>query len=836
MSYFPRTGACLAVRSSLLSWSLPVLLVFFCLLVTGCGPSSSKPAPIKLVVWGLQYGEETNGLRARVEEFERRHPGVSVSVSSMGAGSMNPQKLMTAIVGNVPPDVIWQDRFTIGDWASRDTFLPLDTYYQRDRHLKESVHEEEFYPACWREANYKDPLTGKSALFAIPASTDDRALFYNKKLLREAGIVDAKGEARPPQTWEELLEDAKKLTVKRADGSYDKIGFIPNFGNAWLYMYSWQNDGEFMSPDGRKCTMNASANVEALDYMVKVYDALGGVDVVTAFQSGFQSNELDPFLTGKVAMKIDGSWVDQGIARYGPDLDFGVVPAPVPAARLHHEGKFAKDTDTFVTWAGGYSYAIPRGAHQVDLAWEFIKWMTSVDAALMDAKASKAYNDAKERQYVPGLSANRNVNAAVFAAYGPQSPRLKDSMAVFTSMMDHARFRPVTFVGQRLWDEHVRAFENATHHKTTGETPQQAMDEGTEVVQRELDKVFSKEQYKPVPPYVIVMFVSVVGAFMIGLLVWALYRVVKLRRNAREEATAGYLFAAPWIFGFLVLTAGPILMSVLLSFCDYDVLHPARWVGISNYYDLLGRDNYYLVKSLGNVTYLAVIGIPLGLSTSLAIAMLLNTKVSAMSAYRTAFYVPAIVPVVASAVLWAWILNGDPNRGLLNAVWTGTITQWFGIGAPGWIGAAEWAKPGLIVMGLWGAGSGMILWLAGLQGIPVHLYEAANLDGAGPFTKFRHVTLPMLSPYIFFNLIMGTIGALQEFDRAYVLTGGDPSKPAGPVDSLLMPVTFLFKNAFQYFKMGYASAIAWILFVIVLILTVIQLKLAPRWVYYESDK
>ena len=142
--------------------------------------------------------------------------------------------------------------------------------------------------------------------------------------------MDAKGEAKPPQTWEELLDDAKKLSQTRPDGSFERIGFIPNYGNSWLYIYAWQNDGEFMSPDGRTCTMNAKPNVEALDYMVKVYDALGGVDKVAAFQSGFQTNELDPFLTGKVAMKIDGSWVPKNIARYGPDLDFGLVPAPIP--------------------------------------------------------------------------------------------------------------------------------------------------------------------------------------------------------------------------------------------------------------------------------------------------------------------------------------------------------------------------------------------------------------------------------------------------------------------------------------------------------------------------
>jgi len=814
-------------------WGLAAMLALF---TAGCAETRAPSGKVKLVVWGMQYGDESKGLEAQIREFERRHPEIAVSILSMGAGGMNPQKLMTAIVGNVPPDVIRQDRFTIGDWAARDTFRPLDDFLAQDANRPDGVHAQDFYPACWAEANYTNPRTGTKGVFAIPSGTDCRALFYNKTLFREAGLVDARGEPKPPQTWDELLDDAQKLTKRNPGGTFQRIGFIPNYGNSWLYLYAWQNGGEFMAPDGRTCTLNARPNVEALEYMVKVYDALGGVTKVDAFQSGFQSQELDPFLTNKVAMKVDGNWVVGNIARFGPDVDFGVAPAPVPADRLHHAGRFQDVKDTFITWAGGFSYAIPRGAAHAKESWEFIRWMTSPEAGLLAAAAQKAYNEQKGRPYVPDISANRKVNEVVFRQFAPASEKFRKPMQLFVSMMDHARFRPVTFVGQRLWDEHVRAFDSATHHATSGATAQQAMDDGTRVVQRELDKVFRSDRFQPLNPAIPIAIVAALAVVGAGVIAWRLTSLLRLRRVARGEAVAGYLFAAPWILGFLGLTAGPILASIFLSFCDYDVLHPARYVGINNYVELLGRDSYYLRTSLINVAYIAAWGIPLGIVTSLSVAMLLNAKVYGMSLYRTCYYLPSIVPVVASAVLWAWVLNGDPNRGLLNAAWKATLGQWFGWGAPGWFGAAEWAKPGLILQGLWGAGSGMILWLAGLQGIPTHLYEAADLDGAGWWAKFRNVTIPMLSPYIFFNLIMGTIGALQEFDRVYVLSGGDISRPFGPVDSLLMPVVYLFKNAFQYFKMGYASALAWILFVIILALTLIQIKLAPRWVYYEAEQ
>jgi len=292
--------------------------------------------------------------------------------------------------------------------------------------------------------------------------------------------------------------------------------------------------------------------------------------------------------------------------------------------------------------------------------------------------------------------------------------------------------------------------------------------------------------------------------------------------------------AGPWILGFLLLTAGPILASILFAFCDYDVLHAPRYVGAANFQTLFTDDRELITKALFNVGYLAVIGIPLGMATGLAIAMLLNTNVKGMAYYRTAFYIPSIVPGVASAVLWAWLLAGDPSKGLLNAVWKSTLTDWFGLTPPGWFGVAEWAKPGLIFQGLWGAGGGMILWLAGLQSVPSNLYEAAQIDGARGWKQFRHVTLPMLSPYIFFQLIMGTIAALQEFDRVYILGGGTGG--TGPLDSLLVPVLYLFNNAFRYFKMGYASAIAWVIFLIILALTLLQWQGQKYWVHYETDK
>jgi ABC-type sugar transport system permease subunit/ABC-type glycerol-3-phosphate transport system substrate-binding protein len=795
------------------------------LLALALVPSFCTADPVRLVVWGMESSAESKDMDAKIAVFEQRHPNIKIAALSMGAGAMNPQKLMTAIVGGVPPDLVQQDRFTIGDWASRDAFRPLDDLLAADAHSVDplAIHQKDYVPATWAETLYKGHV------FAIPNSTDDRMLFYNRTMFRQAGLDPDK----PPQTWDELIADAKQLTKRAPNGGYDRMGFVPLYGQGWLYLWSWQEDGEVMSADGRRCTLANPQTVKALSAMVSWYDALGGVDAISAFSGGFGSDAQDPFLTGKLAMRVEGDALMNSIARYKPDLDFAAAPVPVPEERLRHDGRFAHDS-TWVTWSGGFSLAIPRGAKHAREAWEFMQWFNSPEASLIGARAQATYAHSKDRLYVPPLFANVKANQLVFDAYkNTLPPKFLKAKLVSTALLPSTKFRPVTFVGQRLWDEQVRAVDRALRHT---QTPEQSLVGGQLAVQTELDSVYTREEHPLLAsgPVAIVLALLVLAGFTaLGL---GTARWMRLRQAAaRAEARAGFLFILPWAFGFLVFTLGPILASLVLSFCDYDVLHSPRWAGIANYQSLVTQDRPLVLKSLGNALYLAAIGIPLGMATSLTMALLLNTKLRGQQWYRTFFYMPSIVPVVATSVLWEFILNSDANRGLINALWQATISHWVGLPPPGWLSVPSWAKPGLIFMGLWGAGGGMILWLAGLQSISPTLYEAASLDGASWGSQFRHITLPMLSPYIFFNTIMGTIGALQTFETAYILGGTGGGSSTGPDDSLLVPVVYLFNNAFQYFKMGYASALAWLLFILILGLTLGQLKLAPRWVHYETE-
>lgn len=294
-----------------------------------------------------------------------------------------------------------------------------------------------------------------------------------------------------------------------------------------------------------------------------------------------------------------------------------------------------------------------------------------------------------------------------------------------------------------------------------------------------------------------------------------------------RRALEGYLFVSPWLAGFVLLTAGPMIASLYISGTSWTMLSPPVWVGTQNYARLLGDDRLFGV-SLLNTLYYVLLAVPLGLAVSLLLALLLHREVPGRGLFRTLFFLPSVTNLVAVSLLWMWILN--PEYGLLNGA-----LRLAGIEGPLWFQSERWAKPALIIMSLWGTGGTMIVFLAALQGIPGELYEAAELDGAGTLGKFVHITLPMISPAFLFNLIVGIIGSSQVFTQAYVMSGSaQPGTEGGPNNATLFVVLYLYKKAFQEFTMGYAASIAWVLFFLILAATILQMKFARRWVYYEA--
>ncbi len=288
----------------------------------------------------------------------------------------------------------------------------------------------------------------------------------------------------------------------------------------------------------------------------------------------------------------------------------------------------------------------------------------------------------------------------------------------------------------------------------------------------------------------------------------------------RREAITGYLFVAPAVLGFLIWVAGPMLFSAWLSLTEWDLLTPPRYVGMSNYVMMYNDAVFW--KSLRVTFYYTVVSVPLFQALSFAVALLMNVNVRGITFFRTIYYLPSIVPVVANAMLFAWIFNSD--FGLLNAA-----LRSVGIPKVLWLQDPRWAMPALITMSMWGIGGAMLIYLAGLQGVPQQLYEAAEIDGATYWHRFRHVTVPMMSSVIFFNLVLGLIGALQTFTQGYIITNG------GPQNSTLFYALYLYRQAFTNFKMGYAAALAWILFLIVLVLSLLVFRYLGRQVYYEDE-
>ena len=294
----------------------------------------------------------------------------------------------------------------------------------------------------------------------------------------------------------------------------------------------------------------------------------------------------------------------------------------------------------------------------------------------------------------------------------------------------------------------------------------------------------------------------------------------RLSSSTRESLWA-YALISPWLVGFVVWTVGPMLASFFLSFTRYNVVSPTVWLGVANYREIFTVDPLFWQTLKVTFSY-AIMSLPAGLVMGLAVALLLNLKVPGLSVWRAIYYLPSVIAGVAVAVLWQYVFN--PRFGVLN--W---VLSLIGIKGPGWLADPKWALPSLALMSVWGAGGSMILYLSALQAVPTALYDAAKIDGANAWDRLRHVTLPMISPVIFFNLVMGTIGTFQYFTNAYVMTQG------GPANATLFYNLHLYNNAFRYFRMGYASALAWILFVIILFFTLLIFKSSGTWVYYEGQ-
>lgn len=627
-------------------------------------------------------------------------------------------------------------------------------------------------------------------------------------------------------------QDSYALRLSRWDdeGRMKVVGYEPIHGNGWLFHYGWMNGGEFMSDDGRRCTLDDPRIVEALQFTTDIYDAIGGVADVNAFKKSFQAYAQDPFFQNEIALFIQGDWFLRDLARYKRDMRFGTSPPPMPARRL-------AAGERSLTWVGGFAYCIPSTCPEEkrEAAWWMVKFLSSIKGGMVMNEHDAQRERAQGRLYTPRLKANRKLNELQLAKYVyiPEMPeRIQQAMQTHIDLLPTARYRPVSPEGLKLWNGQADAQDLAWNH---GASPAEALKLHANKVQQALDRFYHPPE-GPTVHWRNLVWVYLAALVAVGAFVYWRHRTKNPARGIyRREWFAGVAFASPWMIGFIVLTGGPMIFSLFMSATDYDVISDATFVGLANFREMFTTD-WAVVggvrQALGNTLFMAI-GLPIGMAVGLGLAVLLNTEIKGMSIYRTTFFLPAIMPVVAASVLWIWVFNAQ--NGLMN--WMlhlsgiESILEHLGFKTPiSWLTNKATSKPALIIMMLWASGASMIIWLAGLKEIPKHLYEAAALDGAGPIRRFVTVTLPMLSPYILFNLVMGLIQTFQIFTQAYIMTpNGSPER------STYFYVYKLFDECFSYFRLGYGAAMAWVLFAIVIALTLINMALSKKWVHYGGE-
>ena len=733
--------------------------------------SAQAPERRRIVFWNLfTTGDSHKVVVELVRRFNESNAGYLVEQVDIPYQHIH-AKMLPAVAGGVPPDLSIFDRFLVASYGARGAFLPLDGLVRRD-----GLRAEDFFSAPWEECFYG----GRQ--FAVPYDTDVRVLYYNRALFREAGL----DPDRPPRTWSELRDCSARLTRRRPNGRLDQVGYAPVYGNLGsLYLYGWQKGGEFLSPDGRTVTLGDPRVVAALQWLsdfVRDY----GIDNMMSLQSGFGMDAQNPFITGKIAMVVLDVGELSTVQRYGKHLDWAAAPCPYA------------DDGVPATWSGGFSMVIPRGARNVEGAWTFARFILSEPSQRFMATSSNK---------LPALKAAANDPFFQSSAF----------WRLAISEMRHSRYRPVTPVGMAIYNEMISAVDHVIHGK---KTPQQALDEATRESQRLLDRFLAESSAPPVDWMTVGLALGGAVILLVAVRAYFSWRRVRALSLHRRQAVAGYVFAGPAMMGLAIFTLGPILASLVFSLTHYEIISPASYVGLENYQRLFADDRYFL-KALWNTFYFAAITVPVNTTLALGLALVLNREIAGRPFYRTFFYLPTVVPAVAGSLLWAWLFNGE--YGLVNIV-----LGYLGLPSVPWLTSESWSKPALIIMGAWGIGGGMIIFLAALQGVPRVLYEAAEIDGAGAWTTFSRITLPMISPALFFMLVMGVIGSLQVFTQAYLMTSG------GPVNSTLFYVLYLFREAFENLHMGYASAMAWVLFVFILAATGVQFLLARRWVYYEG--
>ncbi|MBU0641518.1 MAG: extracellular solute-binding protein [Planctomycetes bacterium] len=733
------------------------------------------------------------------------------------------RKSDTMIAAGVPPDLVYVLCDKVDYYAASGALLDLVPLIAEDPELRRafgrSLFDDPTLPAgdffqqtitpFVRETN------GRKRLYVLPVNYTPFVVYYSKDLFDKYHVP------YPDEnwTWEGLRQRALALTRDANGRRPDQPGFDPSDVVSYGFHYAkWQhgvenfirqNGGRLVNDEGTRVVADDPRTVAALQFL---YD-LKYRDRVCP--PGQRPSAQDVSLSkGTLGMYLWGVFAIPTLREQAPNLDWDIAPLP-----RGPDGQRAS-----IVFANGWG--ITKKSQNPAAAFAFLKFLVSPQGLAITGK---------HQVFLP---ARRSMVRQTIAADPTRKPR---STWVLTHDMDHGYAHP-PFSTVAFYDD---VYESINYHfdqllarQNPAVTPAEACaamtEEGNTILRRD----------RPARRSTAFGILALAGALIPMLL---LARRVANRRSglsiaARRETRWGYALISPWLIGFLFFAAGPILISATLSFAQWQSLSDftrCEFIGLENYRVALSGDDPKFWTALWVTFRYALLAVPAGLVAGLALALLMNQRVRGINVFRTLYYVPAILPSVAAAVLW-WHLF-DVNHGWVNRLlavvnFGGWITRCAGLLGESfpiaWLESPIFTPYVFVVMSLWAVGGGMIIYLAGLQNIPTQFYEAAQIDGAGRWAQLRHVTLPLLSPVIFFNLVMGIIGSFQVFNTAFVLFDGQ----TGPGDSALFYGLHLFREAFFKYRLGYASALAWILFVVILGFTGLVFRSSPMWVHYEAAR
>jgi multiple sugar transport system permease protein len=738
---------------------------------------------LTILHWGDRAEDEI--VESLCASFEKAHP--TIKIKRINATAAYTSKLQTMIAGGSPPDVFFWNSHMLPQYVGQGIIRPIDDFLAEDLAKGElPLDFKDLYPQTVDSFRFDGKVTGRGKLYGLPTTFTPLGFFYNKTLFDKAGVAYPTDD----WTWEEFEEKAR--AIGRLEDCYGAdLGVSDVLVRLYLQSY-----GLDLYTDGfRSLRLREPAVIQAMNKLREWRFGEKGSRMLTSGKSQVQSGD-SAFMAGKIGMIGPvGRWVVPNFRKITDfDWDFAQMPrGPVQSNMIY-----------VAAWCVASKSRHPREA-----------WLVARHFARPECQAISS----RFGLVLPALKA---------VAEGPDctddklKPRRGDLFlkAVERSVAMQWPTEP------DFTDALTVALDESLRMGTT--TVEKAMENAENEWKKCLSSPLRGNDFPAMPWGGLLKAGALVILCLLPISGYYWWRSRPKGIFLREEM-AGLTMVSPWILGTILFLAAPMLISFLLAFCKWSgvtTIGHAQWVGFRNWDQMLFHDPRML-RSLWVTVYYVILMVPLGQIVALAVALLVSREVKGIGFYRSLWYLPTVLAGVGMAVMWQWVF--DSEYGLLNKLLEPLLAP-LGLHPPDWfVKDAQWfGVPAFVITSLWTTGGTMLIYLAGLHAIPLTLYESARIDGAGRWAQFRHITIPMLSPVILFNFIMAIIGSFQVFTQAYVMTRG------GPGDATRFYVLYLYNKAFELYEMGYASAMAWLLFVVVLALTLVTLRSSRSRVHYEG--